>query len=69
MMMRLSLLIVVIATHSCRYSTATTIDDQRRLNEVLTDLTNSICHLGFVQQAYLYLDFCKYDGFDKCGKL
>ena len=61
------LLIVVITTHSCGYSTAATARSE--LDNILTDITNSICYLDFFQQAFLYLDFCRYDGFDRCGKL
>lgn len=63
-MIRLSLLIVAV---SCGYSTAETVGSE--LNEILTDLASSICYLNFRQQAFLYLDFCRYDGFDMCGKL
>ena len=60
------LLTFVIATHACGgFSVAT----GATVSDVLADIRYSICHLNFLQQAFLYLRFCENDGFNRCGKL
>lgn len=70
-MTRLLLLLIAVIVNTCRHSaTGTTEGDTRGdvIGSIIEDISDSICNLNFLQQAFLYLDFCKYDGFDACSK-
>ena len=63
-MIKLLLLAVITAQTCTKYQVAA----ETTVIDVVQDIKDSICHLNFFRQAFLYLQFCEDDGFDSCGR-
>ena len=61
---------MIATTHLCRYSLSTATNSDNALRtRIITDITDSICHLSRLEKILLYLEFCNSDGFNECGEL
>ena len=63
------IILVIAATHLCRYSSTATYSDNALRDKIFTDIQESICYMDLLGKLLLYFSFCEADGFDQCGEL